>query len=206
MDGGLERVQDTPEKAWADLVSENDPGVVPHDGFRDVNNTGKRALLTFSVGNGRTVATAVAVDGTKDWDGGTGWGIESWAVCDPSELPAKVTDGWWIQVWEQADGARVSTSEVYSYAGSEHCDWQDMTFLELGKSTYLRDPRGELADYTHGRFQAEATLPDGATDTGWRHAGRELWTAAGRGPAYLVAVDDPAEVEAWPLAKEFGCA
>src|SRR5690349_21636161 len=45
-DGGLERVQDTPEAAWADLVEANDPGLVPHR-LEPVNSTGERALLVL---------------------------------------------------------------------------------------------------------------------------------------------------------------
>jgi hypothetical protein len=201
-DSGLERVRDTPEAAWANLVSENDPGLVPHR-LRAVAITEDRALLTLSAGERRTVAAAVATNGMTDWDGGTGWGIEQWAVCDPSELPAAVTDDWWLQVWHREDGSRVPTSQVSSYDGPAHCDWQDVRFLELGDRTYLRDPEGKLADLSQGRFDASTALPDSARDSGFRRDGWALWTVPGGDAVYLVGQGG---VEKWPGARQVGCA
>ena len=137
---------------------------------------------------------------------GSGWGVASWAVCDPAELPADVTDTWWIQVWTEEDGTRVPTTKVFSFDGPEHCDWQDMVFLEVGEDSYLRDPSGEMDDWTRGPFEAAASLPDDARATGWIRDGRELWTVPSGAAAYLVSVDDAEDVEKWPSAKDVGCA
>jgi len=206
VDGGLERVADDPLGALEDLVAENDPGVVPQDGYQEVRQVDGRALLTYTV-DGRVRVAFVAVDGMEDWDGGKGWGIDSWAVCDPAELPAAVTDGWWMDVWTDADGARVPVAEVYSYDGPEHCDWQDIVFLQVGKdTTYLRDTSGELADFTRTSYDGSSRLPQTATRTGWQHEGRALWLVPSGEAAYLVSVDDRSDVERWPASKGFGCA
>jgi hypothetical protein len=145
----------------------------------------------------------VAEDGIEDWDGGTGWGITSWAVCDPSELPATITDTWRIEVWERRDGSRVPTGRVSSYRGPEHCDWQDVLILELGGRTYLRDPEGKLADLARGAFLADTVLPDEARDTGYRRDGLALWAEPSGQAVYAVDGD---RVERWPLAERPGCA
>ena len=201
-DGGLEQVQDTPEAAWADLVEENDPGVVPHR-MAAVTVTQERALLVLDTEEGRVVAAAVVANGTKDVQGGTGWGVEQWAVCDPSELPAEVTDGWWLQVWEGPDGNRVPTSRVSSYDGPAHCDWQDVRFLELGDRHYLRDPQGKLTDVTRGTFAADVSLPDDARDTGFHRDGVRLWTVPSGSEVFAVT---EGSVERWPAATRVGCA
>ena len=201
-DGGLEQVQDTPEAAWADLVEENDPGVVPHR-MDAVDVTQERALLVLQDQEGRVVAAAVAANGTKDGQGGTGWGIEQWAVCDPSELPARVTADFWLQVWEGPDGDRVLTSRVSSYDGPAHCDWQDVRFLQMAGRLYLRDPHGKLADVTRGTFGSDVSLPDDARDTGFQRDGVRLWSVPSRQEIYAV---QGGTVERWPSASRVGCA
>jgi len=149
-------------------------------------------------------------DGIRDYRGEVGWGIVEWADCDPAEFPAEVTDELNVGVWEDASGRRLSVKRVHSFQGAEHCDWTDITFLMIGPGReradwYVRDTSGELADFLEGKFNDDATLPDDATSTGWRRDGRELWL--GREAAYLVAIDDPHDIERWPAAKEpIGCA
>jgi hypothetical protein len=60
-------------------------------------------LLSYDVG-GRTKVAFVVSEDVKDFNGDTGWGVETWAECDPSELPASVTDDLDIDVWEDASG------------------------------------------------------------------------------------------------------
>jgi len=139
-----------------------------------------------------------------------GWGVESWATCDPAELPASVTDALGIGVWEDPSGRRVPVTEVRSFQGDEHCDWQDITFLLLGPDgdadEYVRDPSGELDELLRTTYDANAVLPDDATDTGLHRDGRRLWLGVGHETAYLVALDDPHDVERWPAAKRpIGC-
>jgi len=90
-------------------------------------------------------------------------------------------------VWTDRDGQSVPESKVVSYFGPEHCDWQDVVFLQIGYRSgltqpglsgelkFLRDPAGELADHTVARFEPSAELPANAVDTGWQRDGQELW-------------------------------
>jgi hypothetical protein len=183
---------------------------LPRDGYRVEREDDGRALLSYDVA-GRTRIAFVAAEDVRDDTGDEGWGLEAWAQCDPSELPPAVTEALGIEVWEDAAGARVPVSEVRSFAGPEHCDWQDITFLEVGSPQrshqYVRDADGELADWLMTTFSAQASLPDGATDTGYRRAGRQLWTTPEGDAAFLVDVTDPRDVERWPRAADpIGCA
>ena len=205
-DGGLESVQASPEQAldnWLD----NEAWVyqVPASGYRVERDDGDRVLLSYDVGE-QTKLAFVAADGIGDYNDDHGWGIESWAQCDPSELPAAVTDALGIGVWENADGEQVPVSKVRSFQGPEHCDWQDITFLDLGTEAdarqYVRDVHGDLAQFLQTTYAAAAALPRTATDTGLHRDGRWLWLSAGHDAAYLVSRGDRGDVERWPAAKE----
>jgi hypothetical protein len=205
-DSGLESVQDDPQSALRNWMSEEFVSSLPQDGFVVERVDGDRALLSYDVDD-RTKVAVIAADGIRDWNDDEGWGVESWGQCDPAELPASVTDALGITVWSDGDGERVPVDTLTSYAGPEHCDWQDITFLIFAGSTYLRDSGGELADFLQGEFDADATLPADATDTGFRNAGRELWLERDRSAAYLVAVGDRDDVERWPAERQpIGCA
>jgi hypothetical protein len=180
---------------------------MPADGYRVERADEGHVLFSFDR-DARTVADVVAADHVTDWNGHRGWGVEAWATCDPAELgDGDVDDG--VEVWTGEAGRRIPTSTVKSFQGSEHCDWQDITFLWLGAGSesdrdydeYLRDPAGELADFTVTSYDGAAALPDDARSTGWRHDGRELWVARHPRAAYLVSVDDPDDVERWPATK-----
>jgi hypothetical protein len=209
-DGGLEEVRSSPEDAFDNYLEEEGFFFhVPAEGYRVERRDEDRALLSYDVGD-RTKIAVVLADGIRDYRGQVGWGIVAWADCDPAELPADVTDELNVGVWEDAAGRRLPVHRVHSFQGAEHCDWTDITFLLIGPDRtradwYVRDTSGELADFLHGRFDDAATLPSGATTTGWRRDGRVLWL--GDDAAYLVAIDDPRDIERWPAAKEpIGCA
>ena len=205
-DGGLETVQGTPAEALENYLSEEGwLSQLPGEGYRVEREDGDRVLMSYDV-DGRTRIAFMAADGIRDFNGDVGWGIDTWAQCDPAELPATVTDALGIGVWTDGTGARVPTAKVRSFHGAEHCDWQDITFVTLGPERdgdqYVRDVHGELAEVLRSTYAAPVELPDGATDTGLQRDGRRLWLAPGHDAAYLVSVDDPADVERWPAAKE----
>lgn len=127
--------------------------------------------------------------------GGPGWYVESWAACDASEFPRSVNDAAGLQIWTDAAGEPVATTTIQSSRGPEHCDWQSMTFLELGKTTYVRDPLPGLAEYFAGTYRAHTTLPTGAIDTGYQRSGERLWLSSDRHTAYVGTERD---VGAWP--------
>ena len=182
---------------------------VPVTGYRVERRDETRALLSYDV-DGRTKVAAVAADGVQDVNGDDGWMIESWAACDPADLPAEVTDALGVGVWEDASGRREPAATIRSFQGPEHCDWQDITFLDLGSGEeavhYVRDSSQVLSPYLRTTFRTGATLPEDATDTGFRRSGQELWLVPGQEAAYLVSVDDPGSVERWPAAESpIGC-
>ncbi|MGZ8737186.1 MAG: hypothetical protein ACXWW7_08495 [Nocardioides sp.] len=206
VDGGLYEVQDSPAKALATyLDAEAWAYQLPVEGYRVEREDEDRVLFSYDVDE-RTTIAFIAADGMRDWNDGEGWGIESWAQCDPFELPADVTDALGIGVWTDDSGARVPTPRIRSFQGAEHCDWQDITFVMLGPKRdgeqFVRDTTGELDQLMRSTYDGSAKLPDDATDTGLQRDGRQLWLDPGHGAAYLVRVDDPADVERWPAARE----
>ncbi|HET8757838.1 MAG TPA: hypothetical protein VFM58_17595 [Solirubrobacteraceae bacterium] len=207
-DSGLEEVRSDPEAAFDNYLEEEAGGFyhVPGDGYRVERRDEDRALLSYDVGD-RTKVAVVLADGIRDYRGEVGWGVVAWADCDPAELPAEVTDGVNVGIWEDASGRRLPVTRVHSFQGAEHCDWTDVTFLLVGPGTrtadwYVRDTKGEFADYLRGTFDGEATLPHDARSTGWRRDGRRLWLARDKTAAYLVSIGDPHDVERWPAATQ----
>jgi hypothetical protein len=205
-DDGLASVQDTATDALENFVEEewlSSP--LPVEGYRIEREDDGRVLFSYDV-DARTKIAFIAADDVRDYNDDEGWGVESWAQCDPAELPSSVTEALGIEVWEDTSGARVPLTKIHSFQGADHCDWQDITFLLFdsdGDTTeYIRDPSGELADYLLTTYDASADLPDGATDTGLRRDGRQLWLVTNRDAAYLVSIDDSDDVERWPASKE----
>jgi hypothetical protein len=204
-DGGLERVQSSPDEAFEDFRQESWVRLPAELLVERVED--ERVLLSYDVG-GRTKVAVVTADGLTDWDDDTGWGVESWAMCDPAELPAQEAEALGFTVWQDADGHPVPVTTVTSAPGPEHCDWTDIVFLSIGgadhraRELYLRDVDAELRDSLRTTYSDDAPLPPDAWATGWHHDGRELWLVPDRTAAYLVAVDDPTDAERWPGTVE----
>jgi hypothetical protein len=97
-------------------------------------------------------------------------------------------------------------TRIMSFQGAEHCSWTGITFLLVGSERkadwYVRDTDGELSEFLRTTFASDATLPEGATDTGLRRDGRQLWIGPDEDAAYLVSLDDARDVERWPAAKQ----
>jgi hypothetical protein len=112
-----------------------------------------------------------------------------------------------LQIWTDHDGRPVWTRLVQSYAGSEHCDWQSMTFLQLGPGEadiYVRAPTADLAEYFDEPYREHVPLPHDAVPTPYEREGKRLWLSADKTTAYVGS--DPADVEAWPREiKPIGC-
>ncbi|GAA4369540.1 hypothetical protein [Nocardioides caricicola] len=206
---GLETVQDSPQEALGNW-REQERAAVPEDGYRVERVEDGRVLLSYDVGE-ETKAAVVVHDDVTDFDGDTGWGVEAWATCDPAELGVEVAEELGFEVWQDDGGAPVPTTEVVSYAGPEHCDWQDLTFLRIGFAT---DVDRRFDQYVSGDLgfgmstdpDPSATLPGDAVDTGWSREGQELWLGDEPRAAYLVDSDDPRQVERWPALDEpAGC-
>jgi uncharacterized protein YceK len=204
-DDGLATVQESAEAALDDYMSESGLSfLTPPEGYAVEREQDGRVLFSYDV-DGRTKVSMFAADGMRDWDDDQGWGVRAWAQCDPSELPADVTDELNIGVWEDESGRRVAVTRIQSFQGAEHCSWTDITFLLVGPEEkadwYVRDTGGDFSRLLRTTFAREATLPEGATDTGLRRDGRQLWIGPDEEAAYLVSLDDAQNVERWPAAK-----
>ncbi len=206
-DSGLGTVQSDAREALENFQEEAGFVALPRDGYVVERVEGRRVLFSYDVGE-RTKIAYIAADAIRDVDGEVGWGVESWASCDPAELPADVTDNLGIRIWHDQEGDRVPVSTITHHPGPEHCDWQDITFLSLGhgrgENRYLADRSGEFAgqDLLMTSYDGDAVLPDDATDTGYEYDNWHLWLAADRSAAYVVDVDDPSQVERWPAEKD----
>jgi hypothetical protein len=206
-DDGLAKVQESAEAALDDYMSESGLSFhAPSDGYAVEREQGGRALFSYNV-EGRTKVSIFAGDGVRDWNRDEGWGVRAWAQCDPSELPPDVTDELNIGVWENESGKRVPVTRIQSFQGAEHCSWTDITFLLVGPEEkadwYVRDTSGhDLSELLRTTYDNVGAIPQGATDTGLRRDGRQLWIGPDEEAAYLVSLDDAQDVERWPAAKQ----
>jgi hypothetical protein len=165
-----------------------------------------RRLYTYSVGGEAKVAVIVADGAAVPLEGDDhGWGVETFATCDPAEYDPAVDDQLPMDIWLDADGHRVPTSIVSSSQGAEHCDWQSATILWHQDRQYIGDPEGVLSDFGFvAPYEPETDIPSDATDTGYHRDGRHLWLSADGNVAYIVEGD---LVQAWPTPTELiGCA
>ncbi|MFF2166176.1 hypothetical protein ACFVWP_36605 [Streptomyces sp. NPDC058175] len=191
---------DSPDEALNALVADEFSRSLPRRGYRVEREAGRRVLYSYDVGGRTRVAVIVAKDAPRR----PGWGLETYAQCDPSEFARRDRAHLDIRVWEDRQGRPVPASEIFSASGPEHCDWQSAEFLHLGDRQYLRDPEHALPrELLHSSYAPRTRLPDGATDTGYRDGRRRLWLSADRSDAYVRA---GGVVERWPGAIEpIGC-
>ena len=116
VDGGLERVQDDPVAAVRDLIEAGYRGPLPRRGY-DVARSDDEWALVVVEDDGAVKVAFVVEDGVQDWGGGVGWGVTSYAACDLAELVPEVAEEAGVEVWTDATGARVPTTQVRSYPG-----------------------------------------------------------------------------------------
>lgn len=174
------------------------------EGLRVAKREEDRVLYVFEVEDVVKQAVIVRDGPATEGAGGAGWYVESWAHCDYSEFPRSFTDTLGLQIWTDSLGRPMPTTTIESWRGPEHCDWQSMTFLYLGKAVYVREPQPELADYFAEPYDGHAELPANAVDTGFQRDGERLWLSPDEQRAFVGTEDD---VELWPRAiQHFGCA
>jgi hypothetical protein len=120
----------------------------------------------------------------------------------------------WSERWRDADGSAVQERVVSTGEGVEcvegvflYVGWPLGTRFDTWQSarTYVRAPGGELSRETLGPLDTDATLPEGARNTGYHLGDVQLWFGRdARKAAYLVEAE---KVERWPrLIEPFGCA
>jgi hypothetical protein len=203
-DTGPESVQDDPRAAVMDFVQEEGPVQAGFNIF-DVARRGGEVLFVGDVG-ASSLAAWVVHDGMTGPGQDQGWGVYSWAYCDPSYWPDRLAYSGDFLIWSNADGDRMPTSVLYSFPGPEHCGWQDATFLFLGEDgedgAYVGNPLPEFAGYLRSTYAKHAQLPVEAEDTGYQREGNELWIT--QDAAYVV--DRHGNTERWPAeAKPISC-
>jgi len=175
-----------------------------HEGLRLAELEPDRALYVLEV-HGVVKQAVIVRDGPATAGaGGRGWYVESWAHCDYSELPRSFTEGIGVHIWTDASGKPQATTLIESWTGPEHCNWQSMTFLQLAKAVYVRDPQPGLTDFFAEPYDEHASVPAGAIDTGYERDGHQLWLSADRQRAFVGTVGD---VEMWPrTTRPLSCA
>ncbi|MER7199635.1 hypothetical protein CG723_35045 [Streptomyces sp. CB01635] len=187
---------DSPDQALSSLVADEFSRSLPRRGYRVEREAGRRVLYSYDVGSRTRVAVIVA----KDLPRRPGWGLETYAQCDPSEFARRDRAHLDIRVWVDRKGRPAPASEIFSTAGPEHCDWQSAEFLHLGDRQYLRDPEHSLPrELLHSSYGPKTRLPQEAMDTGYRDGRRQLWLSADKLDAY---VRTGSVVERWPGAIE----
>ncbi|WP_243057969.1 hypothetical protein [Nocardioides sp. SR21] len=184
-DGGVLDVSatgDDPEAAFAAWLGAEAP-VVPDSGYQLEQVENGRALFSFVQVLSRVVVVILA-------EVESGWGVESWAACDPSELGVDTAESLGVGVWTGPGRPQV-TSEVVTFRGSESCGMQGTPILRVGLDEYVRD--------------GSSGLPAGAVNRELQRDGRTLWLGEHPRAAYLVP-GSGSEVQRWPaLDGPTGC-
>jgi hypothetical protein len=172
---------------------------LPRTGYRVEREQGERVLFSYDVAGETKVAVIVAENVSNGFDQ-RGWGMETFAQCNPAEFDPANDDELPARVWTDRHGSRVPTTKVMSYAGPEHCGWHSATFLALHEdSQFVRDPQGLFGqEWLEATFARDIRLPTTAVDTGYRLDDWELWLAADRSAAYVITGEG---TERWPAAK-----
>jgi hypothetical protein len=112
------------------------------------------------------------------------------------------------------NGKAVSTEELGTSAGPNHCDWQSATILTIGwplgtvsanvgqARTYIRDPKGVMGGTYRQNFVPHAKLPADARATGYQFGAIELYLSpSDEDQAAYLATSSGAE--RWPRADPF---
>lgn len=193
---GVTGGHDSPGEALEAFIHDEAAALPPQD-YRAERETKERVLYSYDVDGDTKVAVIVAHGPTGASDE-SGWSVETFAQCDPAELPAAVTAKLGIEVWVDQHGKRVPTTVIRSSQGAEHCDWDSATLLSLQGAMFVRDPKGVLPpEWFSATFDPDVTRPADANDTGYRLDRQRLWVAADRSAAY---VETENAVERWPAA------
>jgi hypothetical protein len=166
-------------------------------------------LLVVSLVLSACASTPIATTSTPNQSPAARFPIACGAATDVASEPD------WRQYadyrrWTTADGCLVRIDVLADRPGPAHCGFEAARIIitgisigarytdESSSATWVRDPSNVLGDpATASAFDADAKLPDGAVDTGFRQQGTELWVApTDRSAIYLVT---GASVERWPL-------
>lgn len=209
-DDGLTDVGSTYVDAAEEFIGpNNDGGTLPSTGYRIERTTGNRVLLSFDV-HRRTKVAIILRNGITDYRNEVGWGVETWAACDPAEYPAETIADLGLGVWQDSRGQPAPIARVESFPGQGWCDYAGVSFVQTGRypheQIYVRDTNRRLTRYLRVAYDGEASLPQTAVDSGYHRDGRELWFGPDNSAVYLVSMTDGTDIERWPAVKSgVGC-
>ena len=179
---------------------------LPASGFEPVLVEGHWALHRYLV-DGRAKVLVVSTNQFPDVDSETRWEVVGLRACDRSEFAEADFDPEANTIWLDAAGDPVRTDVITSSAGPGHCGWQRTVFLSLfdpDYTQYFRDPHADLAEYSVVQFDADARLPDDATDTGLHTDDWHLFTIPSGRAVFMRTPDGT--IERWPRANQpVGC-
>jgi len=111
-------------------------------------------------------------------------------------------------IWSR-DARAVSSFELVTFSGPDHCGWQSATFLIIGwpvgtvsrtiaeARQYIRDPHGAVGTSLRARLVLRATLPADARPTGYRHGSIELYLSPSDQDDGIYVMG-PGGAERWP--------
>ncbi len=199
--GSAETYGATPEDALATFLGPSNPyATLPASGFEPLHLEPHWTEFGYSV-DGRTKTVVVLSDTTIY---GTGWAVMGLRSCDASEFDPATPLTFPVTVWTDDSGVRVSTETIRSHKGPAHCGFESATWLYVGRQLFFRDPKHVMADWVSTTYDADASNPKRAEDSGYRSGETQLWIDP-KGDAYLVGPD---RVERWPRSTDpdIGCA
>lgn len=191
-------------RAALDLFLDEGAFDLPTSGYEESARGEGRRLFTYAV-KGEVKVAAIVGDASHgvELSAPQGWGVETFAACDPAEYAGSEDNELHRDVWTDRDGERIPTTIITSFPGHPHCDWESVTFLHVEGRQYLRDPDDVLGDSTVTAYDGDTTLPADAADAGYRRDGQELWLVPDGTRVFLVTGD---RVESWPATtEEVGC-
>jgi hypothetical protein len=178
---------------------------LPESGFSPVLVNGHWALYRYLV-DGRPKVHAVATDQVPDPVVEGEWYLVGLRACDASEFDPADLDPESITIWTDSSGEQVHSDVISSSVGPGHCGHERTIWLHLRRDElYIRDPFGDLADWTIVSFDPDVPLPADAIDTGYHTDRWHLFTIPS-GRAVFVRTED-GTIERWPRARDgLGCA
>lgn len=163
------------------------------------------AILIFGAacsGSGESESSRAAVNP------GHGARCASEEMTDISEEPNYSAD--YLHRWHTADGCEVRLDILMMRQGDDSCGGPDVADIfmtwPLGSTDtepgdehriFMKDPTGVFNERTTELYQEDATLPEGARDTGFRLEETELWMVP-EDDSFIYLVDDD-NAERWPL-------
>lgn len=113
----------------------------------------------------------------------------------------------YIHRWTNDDGCPVRLDILMTRQGADACGGSKVADILMGTPLgaphsssrariYIKDPTGQFGmSEIQAGYEADADLPEDATDSGYRQKSSELWTVPDGDAIYLVSED---QVERWP--------